>query len=697
MTPSDLIKMKGSIKTGTLSPNENRLVGLAELHVINTLVDAGDSNPNQSCSFSRILQKIGNMIEFESAAVFIMDKENQTLQCQASCGLSLKEVKIAEQNMKLTYGNVPLHQQSPLLINLPDSNPSMRNGKTAGTMILAPLRSNGALLGILQLIGLSGSPYGQKEIHLLSLVARQIAMLLENRSLREFRKWKADQYECLLEKATIPLFSISLEGHFLHMNRAMVELLGYPNEAETRRLNFFSNLIHPGSAGNRFRRVFAKSECVNDLEIRIRKKDGSLLSVLACSMALRDIEGKIVGHEGILKDITSAKASAEQLMQCQKMASLGQLTTGIAHDFNNLIGGIMGYASMMLVEMDKKNPLYEDIQTILAAARKSTELTSQLLAYGRQEKYRTQTASLNALVIEILKILKRTFRKDIQIHSTLFPALAAVEVDSTRIQQAVMNVCLNAQDAMPEGGGLFIETENAVLDETHSKNRFCVEPGAYALLRIRDTGGGMDRKTLQRIFEPFFTTKGENKGNGLGLSISLEIVKRHGGGIAVTSKPGKGSTFEIVLPARDGMHVDPEDKEDDRPLPRGNETLLFVDDEEVIRRMGKRMLERFGYNVLMAKDGRDAVQVASDARNKIDLLILDKIMPQMDGTEALQKIKEIRPGIKALLTSGCLVGDSVDRMQMEGFCGFIPKPFLVGQMLDLIRRSLDGPATAFQQ
>lgn len=260
-----------------------------------------------------------------------------------------------------------------------------------------------------------------------------------------------------------------------------------------------------------------------------------------------------------------------------------------------------------------------------------------------------------------------------------------------------MNVCLNAQDAMPGGGTLFIETENAVLDETSLKNRFCVEPGAYVLLRIRDTGGGIDRKTLQRIFEPFFTTKDENKGNGLGLSIALEIVKRHDGGIAVTSKPGKGSTFEIVLPAHGGLHVDPADKEDDRPLPRGNETLLFVDDEEVIRRMGKRMLERFGYNVLMAKDGRDAVQVVSDARNKIDLLILDKIMPQMDGTEALQKIKEIRPGIKALLTSGCLVGDSVDRMQMEGFCGFIPKPFLVGQMLDLIRRSLDGPATAFQQ
>jgi PAS domain S-box-containing protein len=697
MTSSELIKMKESLKARPISPNENRLVSLAELHVINTLVEDDRANPNQSCSLSGILQKIGNMIEFESSAVFVMNSDSQMLECKASCGMSLKEVKAAEQNANRMYRNVLLHQQSPLLLNLSNSNAVNLNGSTAGSILLAPLRSNGTLLGVLQIIGIPNSPYGQKEIHLLSLAARQTAMLLENRSLREFKNWRADHNESLLEKANIPRFSISIEGQFLNMNHALVDLLGYQETDELCKVNLFTQLIHPKSTGTRLRRVFAKSAFVNDFEILVQKKDGSMLSVLLCSMSVHDADGKIVGYEGILKDVTGKRAMAEQLFQCQKLASIGQLTSGIAHDFNNLIGGIMGCASMILADMDKKNSIYEDIQTILSASRKATDLTAQILSYSRKEKYRTKNTSINSLVIDIMNILKRTFQKDIQIHSSLFPHLAAVEVDPTRIQQAVMNICLNARDAMPKGGDLFIETENIRLDELQAQNRFYVDPGAYVLVRIRDTGIGMDRKTLQRIFEPFFTTKDENKGNGLGLSIALEIVKKHGGGIAVSSKLKKGSTFEIVLPACGEFHADTTEKEDIQPLPRGNETLLLVDDEEVIRRMGKRMLERFGYNVLMANNGKDAVQVVRQAQDKIDLLILDKIMPHMDGTEALQKIKQIRPGIKALLTSGYLVRDPVEQLKREGFCGFIPKPFLASQMLKMIRRSLDGPTTAFQQ
>jgi CheY-like chemotaxis protein len=302
---------------------------------------------------------------------------------------------------------------------------------------------------------------------------------------------------------------------------------------------------------------------------------------------------------------------------------------------------------------------------------------------------------MNVLVSEVLTLLTRTFDRDIAIRRALFPHLSSVEGDATRLQQAVMNICLNARDAMPEGGVLTIETENAILDEKNAKERFRVDPGSYVLARIRDTGCGMDGKTLQKIFEPFFTTKEENKGNGLGLAIAHEIVRKHRGGIAVTSAPGWGATFEIVLPASDRLCEAVAENGDGLEFPRGTETLLFVDDEEVVRRVGKRMLERFGYRVLMAKNGTDAVRTLRRRNGDIDLLILDKTMPHMDGAETLRKIRQIKPGIRALLTSGYLFGDQEEELRKLGFCGFIPKPFFASQMLKKIRQSLDEPRMAF--
>jgi CheY-like chemotaxis protein len=300
------------------------------------------------------------------------------------------------------------------------------------------------------------------------------------------------------------------------------------------------------------------------------------------------------------------------------------------------------------------------------------------------------------LIEETVHMLSRTFGKEIGIQMALDPDLVPVEADATRIQQAILNICLNARDAMPRGGLLFIETANAALDESEA-GRFGVSPGAYARTRIRDTGCGMDAKTLSRIFEPFFTTKGKADGNGLGLAIAMEIVRQHGGGIGVTSRPGEGSSFELVLPVTAGRKASQEIIREAKVLPRGHETLLLVDDEEVIRRMGKRMLERFGYRVLMAKDGEDALRLVRRSDTDIDLLILDKVMPAMDGTETLKQIQKIKPGIRALLTSGFWSGDATETSRKQGFCGFIPKPFLVGQVLNLIRQSLDGPIPLMPQ
>jgi PAS domain S-box-containing protein len=686
MCPLEILKSKEYFATLPDRAEGSHPVSLAEIHLINSLIGNDLDNVSLYNSLSGILQKISAVMDFEKAAIFVVeDPDTRKMACRASCAMSLRQVRAAEQEINRMASGALLRQQTPILLGGAEAEGL---AVTAGLVLIAPIRSNGEFRGVLQLVCPSCRMYGQKEVHLMSLVSNQLALLLENQSLRQLRGTRPDRYESLLEKARIPVFSISDQGHFIRANRALLDLLGYSDEAELRYVNFFHQILHPKSAGARLMRIFLGSEFINDFETRLKRKDGSILSALVSSMAVHDASGKITGHEGILTDLSAKKAAAEQLDGNRKMASLGQLASGLAHDFNNLIAGITGCASMMLSDADPKTPLFEDVQTILSAARKAGDLSSRLLACGRKEKPPDGPLSVNALVSEALSLLSGTLDRNIAIRRTLYPRLSPVDGNAALLQQAVMNLCLNARDAMPEGGVLTVETENAILDPENANGRFRVEAGSYALIRIRDTGCGMDDATLQKIFEPFFTTKEGGRGNGLGLAVVREIIGKHRGGIAVTSGPGRGATFEIALPARDAEIA--ENGEPDE-LPRGTETLLFVDDEEVVRRVGQRMLERFGYRVLIAGNCADALRTLRERNGGVDLLILDKTMPRMDGAETLRKIRRVQPGIRALLTSGYLYGDQEEELKRQGFCGFIPKPFLAGQMLKKIRQSLDEP------
>jgi len=314
-------------------------------------------------------------------------------------------------------------------------------------------------------------------------------------------------------------------------------------------------------------------------------------------------------------------------------------------------------------------------------------LTQQLLSFNKT-KGSLKPVSVNDLISEVLKIVSRTMDKRIHIRTVLFPGLLPIEADATRIQQAVMNICLNACDAMPDGGELTLETENTILDGQVSKSQMDMDPGDYVIIRIRDQGTGMDAGTLARIFEPFFTTKPVGKGNGLGLAIAQDIVKGHGGRMFVTSEPNHGSLFEIYLPAIGEPAKTVLQDATTRGL-GGQETLLLVDDEASVRHMGKRMLERYGYNVLSASDGEDALRLYKQSPSDIDLLVLDMIMPKMDGKETLRNIRKINPDAKAVLTSGRLDSDYSSRCVREGFSGFIPKPFMTSHFLKVVRQTLD--------
>lgn len=400
------------------------------------------------------------------------------------------------------------------------------------------------------------------------------------------------------------------------------------------------------------------------------------------------VGGKTIGIVLSFRDITEQKQLERQLLQAQKMESIGTLAGGIAHDFNNLLGGILGYASLTKSEISKDHRIFRYIETIEKSAVRAAELTSQLLAFARGGKYEVRPVDLNGIIEETINMVGRTFDKSIEIKTHLNDKLPTVEADSGQLQQVLLNLCVNAADAMPGGGKLVIETGTEVLTEEYVRTHMEAKPGSHVVLTLTDTGVGMDRETIERIFEPFFTTKGEGKGTGLGLSMVYGVVKNHGGHIRVYSEPGEGSTFRIYLPA-DGKPETREPTETEAPC-GGTELVLVVDDEESIRALARDMLENNGYSVLLAENGEEAIEVYGRHNGDISLVILDMIMPRMGGRETFLKLKACNPEVKALLSTGYSKNAKAQEILDSGVMGFIQKPYQVDALLSKVRTVIDS-------
>jgi two-component system, cell cycle sensor histidine kinase and response regulator CckA len=658
-------------------------ISTAELHWINTIFSEG--NP---VSLTRILQKMNALVEFQSAAL-LAGVEGKNLTCQASGGMSLREVRESEDWLNGPGREAWETAEKPRIIRREDDSSESRGTVLRGPVLIVPLRGRAGRLGVLLMTGAANASFSRRDVHLISLLAAQISVRIENRSLEDRENHRSSRIEDLLGRANIPHFLLSADGTVLRANRAFRDLIGACGD-DAVIPNFFDGLVHPPEEGPRLRHLVRNGEVVDNMELQLRRADGTLVRVVLGSQAVKGPDGVITTHEAVLKDVTSMKIAAERIVQNQAMASVGQMTYNIAHDFNNLITGIMGCASMMMSRLEPDHPMAEDLQAVVSASVKASDLAGHLLAYSRGESRPSKVVRIGDIVTETLRIIRNLFDERVAVVWTPDPSVPAIRGDATRIQQAVMNICLNARDAMPDGGRLVLETESVSLMDGAAV-RFGVEPGEYVLLRIGDSGCGMDRRTLKRVFEPYFTTKGDQNGNGLGLAITLEAVRMHHGGIAASSRKGIGTVFEMVFPVhrQKSAPAAAAAPAADPALPRGSETVLFVDDEEVIRRMGKRILEKFGYRVLMADAGEEAVRIAKEDCSSIDLMIIDRVMPGMDGAETLKRVRSHCPNMKALLTSGYGLQDA-EAPGRDGFLGFLPKPFMMEQMLQLIRRSLDG-------
>jgi PAS domain S-box-containing protein len=508
----------------------------------------------------------------------------------------------------------------------------------------------------------------------------------ERRRTEEELRRSRERFRELAELMPDTIFETDLEGRLTFVNQSAFEQFGYTREDFEQGLNAFV-MVAPDDR-ERARKnagLVMQGRNLGINEYLAQRKDGTTFSVLLHSAPILG-EGKPVGMRGFIIDVTEKKRLESQLQQALRMESLGTLAGGIAHDFNNLLMCIQGNTSLMLLNMSSSHPYFERLRNIEEYVRHGADLTRQLLGFAQGGRYEPRPLDVNELVRKSSQMFGRT-RKEMRIHTKLQEGLSPIHADQGQIEQVLLNLYVNAWQAMPSGGDLYLETGNVLLDE--STQKLCtLAPGRYVRITVSDTGVGMDRDTQQRIFEPFFTTKEMGRGTGLGLASAYGVIRNHGGLIEVNSTPGEGTTFTIHLPATDHTVI-PESAKG--KVLSGDGTVLLVDDEEMILDVGRELLEHLGYRVLSAQSGEEALRLYREEMKRIDLVLLDMIMPGMSGPATFDKLFEMDPGVRVLLSSGYSINRTAEEMLDRGCRGFIQKPFDVECLSGKLREVLESP------
>jgi PAS domain S-box-containing protein len=543
-------------------------------------------------------------------------------------------------------------------------------------------------------------PFSEAILETFGAIASAIYLRKDNiaKTQEMFRK-KEEKIDFLAEiLKTSPISVIATDGNarITYINPATEKLFGYtaeelrgkdpamlkgkPNAAEIQK-----DILEMVRQGKVWR-----GEAIN------RKKNGDQFYTYTSIYQLLDKEGNFMALVGFQEDITEQKKAEEertflkeQLSLSQKMEAIGRLAGGIAHDFNNLLTIIEGYSQLSLIELKEGDPLRSNIEEIEKATRRASDLTRQFLAFSRHQVMEMKVLDLNTLLKDLEKMLRRIIGEDIELLTVLAEDLGRVKVDAGQIEQVIMNLAVNSRDAMPSGGKLTIETANVELDGAYAHRHIAVKPGRYVMLSVSDTGVGMTPQVKERVFEPFFTTKKATRGTGLGLSMVYGIVKQSGGNIWVYSEPGKGTTFKIYLPRIDQPPGEVKIKPVAKEFPRGNETILIVEDEEEVRKLAGKILRRQGYKLLEAPQGGDAFLICEQRTEQIHLLVTDVVMPRMSGPELAKRLRILHPEMKVLYMSGYTDNAIVHHGVLEKGVNFIQKPFTFDGLARKVREVLD--------
>jgi PAS domain S-box-containing protein len=586
-------------------------------------------------------------------------------------------------------GQVILKEGNPAM--LPDTRPFGDTSRPSASIILVPARAGAEVVGILSIHSYTPNAYDQRDLETLQVLADHCAGALKRISAQEALVASEANYRSLVECSPDAVF-LHRDGKFVYANPAALKLLGATNLQEVLGRSVL-DIVPPENRdliGRRFQQATERG--VNPLlEQKILRLDGTFFNAEATSIPFA-YEGK-PAVQTIMRDITGRKQLEHQLRQSQKMDAIGQLAGGVAHDFNNMLAVIRGNAELLLMDVDQHSPAITDgLKQITAASERAANLTRQLLAFGRKQLMQSQPLVLNQVIADLTKMLKRIIGEDIDLQCRYAGELPFVKADAGMIEQVLLNLSVNARDAMPRGGRLLITTDTASFDAAQARNHLDARAGDFVCLTVSDDGTGIAPEHLPRIFEPFFTTKEVGKGTGLGLATVYGIVQQHLGWIEVSSRPGAGATFKIFLPAiappPGAAAVTPAKTQ----IPGGAETILLVEDEYAVRMITRRVLESKGYKVYEATTAREALEVWRSHAEEIALLLTDIVMPQgLTGRDLTDELRAQRPALKVVFMSGYsadVIGQDTEFFRrIKSY--FLQKPFPAQALLQTVRRCLD--------
>ena len=661
-----------------------------ELLAINTIADAVNKVVDLDYVLRTALDKATQLLSIRFGWIYVMDGDTPFLRCSKGTEADFLAFRSNAGRIDPLWVHQPHVQHERLQESRGVLGPEL---KKLGIQSLAsiPLKSQDMVSGALIL---GGEEYGMitpKELELLGAFANQISVAMTNALLFERLRQSEQRYADLFENSPDIYFSVNRDGTVARCNKIGADLLGYPKTeiigepfarffVSDRREGFLTRLMS----------MFSEHREMKDIEEQMVKKTGQKIEVSLSSSLVFDEKGIPVNARIVARDISERKMMEAAILHAQKIDSIGNLAGGIAHDFNNILASILGSASIMRRRLSEKARHGKYVEIIEAAARRGSSLTRQLLTFARKTKTVVEPVNINALISETLHLFQRSVSKGIVVQTNLSLDGTDVNGDAGQVQQGILNLMINARDAMPNGGTLTISTR-ATFADAHTTSQFSsVNPGPFVVITVSDTGIGMDKATQGRVFEPFFTTK--DLGTGLGLSVLYGVVQNHGGFITLESSVGAGTTFCVYLP-RLLARTATVSRQRRKRLPRGTESILMIDDEVSVCEIARDMLSDLGYSVSIVHDGRTGVEMYRERQASIDLVLLDVNMPVMGGTETFHTLKAINPNLPIIILTG--YGRNV--IEVSTFAGdvhaFLQKPFQIEELAMKVRDVLDAHKT----
>jgi PAS domain S-box-containing protein len=557
-----------------------------------------------------------------------------------------------------------------------------------------PLKAGNNTFGVLVVQSYSDNVrFGERDRDILMFVSQQLASAIEHKKNEEALRRSESRYRSLVQSAVYGLYRSSVEGKFLDVNPALITMLAYDSAEQVLALDPKNDVFLDPEDQLRLMKEFRRTGRLDNIEVSWKRRDGNPITVRLSGRAVVSPQESDEVLEIIAEDVTERRVLEDQFRQAQKMEAVGRLAGGVAHDFNNLLMVIGGYTEVLLEQLERGSQLYQKALAVQQASDKATTLTRQLLAFSRKQLLELKVVDVNTIVSDMERLLRPLIGENIELSTKLAAGLGRTRADAGQLEQVIMNLVVNAKDAMPEGGKIIIQTANVTLDGSLRREHTFIHPGAYVMLSVTDTGTGMDKETQSRVFEPFFTTKEKGKGTGLGLSTVYGIVKQSGGYIFSSSEIGRGTTFTIYLPQVEDATDSTGPVKVAKVETGGSETVLLVEDEESVRQLVRETLEAKGYKVMEAENGEAGLQIAETHKGPIHMVITDVVMPGISGRELVKRVMQLRPETKVLYLSGYTEDAIVHKGVLDRGTAFLQKPFTLQTLSRKVREVLRGESS----